>query len=205
MTELKSGTLVEATLPIVRLLRLQQIICGYVAQGDEPTEFLGKTNPRLELVEDLRDSLGHPAIYWARFTKDVDQMMDVLGKEAVRYDGQISPEECERSKQAFQAGDAQWLVGNSAKGAEGLTMTQAKTVVYYSNSFRLITRQQSEDRAHRAGQEGAEHAIDGRMVNGVHYVDLCCADTVDDDIIDSLRANFNIAAQLTGDRLRSWL
>lgn len=120
----------------------------------------------------------------------------------MRYDGALTEEECERSKEAFNAGDAQWFVGNVAKGARGLTLNAAKSALYYSNTFRLRDRLQSEDRCHRWGQDGAEHGDAG---TGVLYVDLCATDTVDHKIIENLRAKFDIAAQLTGDVLREWI
>jgi hypothetical protein len=52
---------------------------------------------------------------------------------------------------------------------------RATTVIYYSNSFDLEVRLQSEDRAHRIGQ-----------TNKVTYVDLIAKDTVDEHIVKAL-------------------
>ena len=38
-------------------------------------------------------------------------------------------------------------------GGYGLTLTASHTVIYYSNSYDLEIRLQSEDRAHRIGQK----------------------------------------------------
>jgi hypothetical protein len=81
-------------------------------------------------------------------------------------------------------------------------MTGAKTGVYYSNSFKLITRLLSEDRCHRYGQDGADH---GEAGHGVLYADLMAEGTVDDKIVAALRSKFDIASRLTGDRLRDWI
>lgn len=194
--ELEDGAVVDGALAIVRLLRLQQITCGYVKTDveDEPVRMIGNTNPRLECAEELLKNLHHPAIVWTRFSKDVDQLMDILGKGAVRYDGRISEDEAERSKLAFQGGEAQWFVGNPAKGSAGLTLNQAKTTVYYNNSFKLIERLQSEDRNHRFGQD-----------NAVHYIDIQAPSTVDEHITRALRGHLDIASQITGDKLREWI
>ena len=146
-------------------------------------------------MEDIRDSTFHPCIVWARFRHDVDQLMDLLGKEACRYDGQVDDDQAERNKLAFQAGDYKWFVGTAQKGGPGLTLTQAKTMVYYSNSFRLIDRLQSEDRAHRAGMD--EHPL--------NIIDLCANDTVDNRIIDRLREKKEIAAEVQGDSWKEWI
>lgn len=193
--QLETGELIEAPLVIVQLLRLQQITCGYVATGDDNviTELPGP-NPRLNAAEDIRDSLHHPAIFWSRFTRDIDKLMDLLGKRAVRYDGQVGDDERARAKAAFQSGDAQYFVGNPAAGSTGLTLVQARTVCYYSNGFRLIDRLQSEDRAHRIGQE---HPVD--------YIDIVAHQTVDTHIVGALRDKFDIASKITGDQLRNWI
>lgn len=194
--ELESGNIVEAPLAIVRMLRLQQIICGYVAsEADEPIEMIGGKNPRLELlVDDILPNLGHKAIIWARFTKDIDLIMDALGDKAVRYDGQVDEDDRALAKDDFQKGDAEFFIANAAAGATGLTLHAARTVVYYSNSFKLVDRLQSEDRAHRIGQE-----------HPVNYIDLVAPNTIDTHIVGALRNKFDIANQITGDALKDWI
>lgn len=202
--ELEDGVVIDADMAIVRLLRLQQIACGYVqADTEEPTRLLGNSNPRLELLEDITAHLGHKAIIWSRFTRDIDQIMDLLGRRAVRYDGKISDEECARSKQEFQHGDAQFFVGNQQKGASGLTLHAAKTAIYYANNFNLRDRLQSEDRCHRIGQEGVVNEQGEDPC--VNYIDLICPGTVEQHIVKALRSKYNIAAQITGDELREWI
>ena len=121
------------------------------------------------MLTDFLERLNHSAIVWARFRKDVDLLINVLGDRACRYDGSLTDEECEQSKNAFNAGDKQFFVGTPAKGARGLTLNIAKSVVFYSNDFRLRNRLQAEDRCHRYGQGGAEHEGYG---HGVLYCDI---------------------------------
>lgn len=188
--------IITAELPIVKLLRFQQIACNYVPVGeDEPVHMFSAKNPRMNVMEGIRDETHHPVIVWARFKHDVDQLMDLLGRDAVRYDGSLDDDEAERSKLAFQAGDAQWFVGTAQKGGPGLTLTQAKTMVYYSNSFRLVDRLQSEDRAHRAGMD--EHPV--------NYIDIVANDTVDERIVENLRNKRDIAVEIQGDPWREWI
>jgi len=73
-------------------------------------------------------------------------------------------------------------------------LTAATTVIYYSNSYNLEHRIQSEDRAHRIGQ-----------TKSVNYVDLCTQGTIDEKIIKALRAKKNIAATVLGEDITSWL
>jgi len=192
---LDSGSVIDGNLAVTRLLRLQQIICGYVKTDDEePIHVLEGKNPRLDALAELVDGIFHPAIIWARFTKDIDLIMDLLGDNAVRYDGKISAEQAAENKRRFQEGEVQFFVATPQKGGTGLTLVQAKTVIFYSNSFKLIDRLQAEDRAHRIGQDVS-----------VSYIDIVCKGTVDEHIVRSLREKFDIASQITGDQIKEWI
>ena len=67
-------------------------------------------------------------------------------------------------------------------------------VVYYSNSFDLEKRLQSEDRAHRIGQ-----------TKNVTYIDLIAVNSVDEKIVRALREKINIATQVLGEDIKQWL
>ncbi len=193
--ELEEGV-EEVELAIVRLLRLQQIACGYIqSEEDEPVRLIGKNNPRLELLKEIVDGLSHPAIIWSRFTKDIDQICEALGDRCTRYDGSISEDVCFNNQDSWKTGKYDIIAANPAKGKEGLTWHRAKTVIYYSNSFKLIDRLQSEDRAHRIGMDQ----------NPVNYIDIEAVGTVDSHIIRALRNKFDIASTITGDSLREWI
>lgn len=191
---METGVDMPPSLAIVLLLRLQQITCGYLPDPSSELTLLEDKNPRLSLLEEICGDVSHKAIIWARFTKDIDLICQSLGKEAVRYDGQVGDDDRALAIERFQNGDARYFVGNPAAAGEGLTLTAARTVIYYNNSFKLNERQQSEDRAHRHGQE-----------HPVNYIDIVCNDTIDEKIIESMQAKINVANKITGDRLRDWL
>ena len=79
-------------------------------------------------------------------------------------------------------------------GGLGLTLTCARSVLYYNNSFSLEERLQSEDRPHRIGQE-----------HPVQYTDLMAQGTIDVHIARALVKKYNVASQITGDEVRAWL
>lgn len=193
------GGVVTAPLAITQMLRLQQVVCGYVpvdsTDGEpQPVTLLGKTNPRLELQESLCQSYHGQGIVWARFHKDIDQIMDLLGSKACRYDGMVAPEDRQKNKEAFLAGDVQWFVSNPAAASRGHTFVNAAWVSYYSNSFNYIHRQQSEDRCHRIGTK-----------TEVLYNDLVCSGTVDTRIIANLRNKLDVSCEITGDERLEWI
>ena len=67
-------------------------------------------------------------------------------------------------------------------------------LVYFSNGYDLEKRLQSEDRAHRIGQK-----------KSVTYVDIICEDTVDEKIVKALKDKINIASEVLGEELKSWI
>lgn len=196
MAFLSSGVLVTAPLAITRLLRLHQVTSGYIPTGDdeEPIHLIGTKNPRLECLKEIVTDLPHSAIIWARFQKDIDQIMELLGDEAVRYDGLVSEEDRVINKKLFQEGKKKFFVGNPSVGAEGLTLTIAKTTIYYNNDFNLHKRLQSEDRNHRIGQD-----------THVQYIDIIGKGTVDQHIVNALRDKLDVANQITGDKMKEWI
>jgi hypothetical protein len=190
------GQFIDAEMSVTRLIRLQQVACGYLhSKSDEPKIMIGKTNPRLEAVVEYCSTLTHQTIIWARFKSDIDQIMEALGDEAVRYDGQVSPDQCQWAKEQFQQGKFKYFVATPDKGATGLTLHMAKTVIYYSNSFKLEDRLQSEDRAHRAGMDDSP----------VNYIDVIAPETVDGHIVESLKGKYDVFHQITGDELKDWI
>ena len=85
-------------------------------------------------------------------------------------------------------------MGHPKTGGYGLTLTAANTVIYYSNSYDLELRLQSEDRAHRIGQK-----------NKVTYIDLISPKTIDEKIVTALRNKIKIADTILGEDARDWL
>jgi len=195
--EFEDGLIIDCEAAITRLLRLQQVVCGYLGTGPgEPIRRIHeKKNPRLEMVvDDILEDLPHAGILWCRFTEDVDQLVTALGKKCVRYDGQVNNDDRAIAKKRFQSGDVQFMVMSSA-GAEGLTLLNAKTSIFYSNSFVAIKREQMEGRTHyRIGQ--TEHTS---------VIDVICEGTVDNDIVKALKDKFDISSMLTGERLQRML
>ena len=96
----------------------------------------------------------------------------------------------------FQDGQSElrFIVGHPKTGGYGLTLTAASNVIYYSNSYDLELRLQSEDRAHRIGQ-----------TNKVTYVDIISPQTVDQKIVDALRSKISVADTILGEDAREWL
>ena len=113
----------------------------------------------------------------------------------VDYYGLTPQDQRQKNKDAFQNDSkVRYFVGTPQTGGYRLTLTAANTVIYYSNGYDLEKRIQSEDRAHRIGQK-----------KSVTYVDILAEETVDSKIVKSLRKKINIASEVMGEELRSWI
>jgi SNF2 family DNA or RNA helicase len=198
MTELE-GEGASVTNVIVQLLRLHQITCGHLTTDDH--EIREIKNDRLKELMEILEELDGRAIIWANYRHDIRRIYQAVvaeyGAESiVTYFGDTTDDERVRAVDRFQdrSSPVRWFLGNTQTGGYGITLTEANTVIYYSNNYDLEKRLQSEDRAHRIGQQ-----------RSVTYIDLVCRGTVDEKIIDSLRNKNDIARQITGDQWREWL
>lgn len=185
---------VSAEMAIVRMQRMQQITLGYVQLDGEDVITDLKDNPRLDLLGELIEDMGtDQVLIWARYRRDVDKIMSLLGDRAVKIDGSVSQADRVAAVAAIQAGDKQFFVGTPAAAGEGWTMTAAHQTIYYSNSYRLGDRLQSEDRNHRIGQ-----------TNRVTYTDLVARGSMDRAILRALRMKKNISDIVLGDEKFTW-
>jgi SNF2 family DNA or RNA helicase len=202
MKEEASAILNEKTVTtmnvLTQLMRLQQITCGHFVADDGTTQEI-KSN-RLNELMDILDEVEGKAILWAHWQKDVQIIKKALIKEhgpgsVVDYYGRTPQDERQSNIKKFQNDPrCRFLVGTPSTGGYGITLTAASTVIYYSNGYDLEKRLQSEDRAHRIGQH-----------KPVTYVDILAEETVDEKIVKSLRKKINIASEVLGEELRSWI
>ena len=184
---------------LTQLMRLHQITCGH-SKLDDGTEISIPTKRTEELLSVIEETSGK-VIIWANYRHDIESIKLELQKEygmaAVgTYYGDTDEEERRRVVREFQEPESElrFFVGNPRTGGYGLTLTAASTVVYYSNSFDLEVRLQSEDRAHRIGQ-----------TKSVTYVDLMVPGTIDEKIVRALRDKIDIANEVLGEEMKEWL
>jgi SNF2 family DNA or RNA helicase len=183
---------------LTQLMRLQQITCGHFTADDGATQPI-PNNRITELMDVLEETEGK-AIIWAHYQYDITAIINAVVKKygpgsIVDYYGLTPQEQRQPNIKRFQDDpECRFIVGTPSTGGYGITLTAANTVIYYSNGYDLEKRLQSEDRAHRIGQK-----------KSVTYVDLMADDTVDEKIVQALRKKINIASEVLGEELRSWI
>ena len=193
-----NGKTITTMTALTQLMRLQQITCGHFVADDGTTQSI-KSN-RLNELMDILEEVEGKAIIWAHWQKDIKNIVAEIRRvygpgSVVDYYGLTPQEQRQENKDAFQKDSkVRFFVGTPQTGGYGLTLTAANTVIYYSNGYDLEKRLQSEDRAHRIGQK-----------KSVTYIDILCEETVDSKIVKSLRKKINIASEVLGEELKSWI
>lgn len=197
--QLENGT-IQPVERIASVTKLSQIVSGYfIVPGTQMVNRIMpiEDNPKLKsLMDELDDCLesGAQVIVWARFhaeIEDISKLLSAASIKHVQYHGNVSHSSRQLAIDAFQAGRAKVFVGQQAAGGTGITLTAASNVIYYSNSWSLEDRLQSEDRAHRIGQ-----------VKSVRYVDIIAQDTIDENVVKALRGKTDVARTIMGDARR---
>lgn len=201
---LEDGT-VEPIARIASLTKLSQIVSGYyippLGDSEHPVRIMKlEDNPKLKLLVDEVDTIvnenAEQVIIWARFRveqRDIVEALRAAGiQSVVEYHGGVARQDRASAIDAFQSGAARVFIGQQAAGGTGITLTAASNVIYYSNTWSLEDRLQSEDRAHRIGQR-----------NVVRYLDIVAANTIDERLSKALQRKQNLAAQVLGDNRRA--
>lgn len=191
------GSEITAELAIQRLVRLQQVCSGYLPADDdwdEPLREICTEHPRVQALRGIVERTTSQGTIWCKYNIDAEQISALLTKMDESHVVYCKNNRNE-ARYGFQDGKYCWFIAKqSSSAARGLTLTAATTVVYFNNNFVLDDRAQSEDRAHRHGQE-----------NKVTYIDIVARDTVDEHILAVLRRKRDISQIVTGDAPESWV
>jgi SNF2 family DNA or RNA helicase len=210
--ELEGMPTVNATIALTVLLRLQQIVGGFLPASEEDRA-LGREayrpipggNPKLDaLLEDLEEVPdGSKVLIWAKFRAELDivakAVADKYGRESVaEFHGGVHEKDRTERRKLFQDRDhpLRFLVLQIDTGGVGLTLTAADRAYYFSNGFSLESRLQSEARNHRSGSEIHAH---------ITYTDLVMRGTIDAKLLNTLRKKLSLANIVTGDNWKEWM
>lgn len=187
--ELKSGTIVDATQAMTKVMRLQQVLCGHVGaidqnEGIKVDEFIPSN--RANYVAELVEEASGKVIVFCRFIRDVDLVISALGQNRIRAIGLSSriegPQRMLEIDRWRHDKDIKVLAITIATGGTGLTLNEANTTIFYSNSWSSTDRLQAEDRNHRIGQ-----------INKVTYHDLIVKKHIDHRLLNALKKKQSLA------------
>ena len=148
---------------------------------------------------DLLEETSGKVVVFAVFQTDIQELeraiTEKFGQGSVAsYYGHTRQDERQKIIEKFQDPDSElrYFVSNPQTGGRGITLTEANTMIFYSNSYDLELRVQAEDRIHRIGQE-----------HSCTYIDLVSPGTVDEQILRNLLSKVKISNEVLGE-VRSW-
>jgi SNF2 family DNA or RNA helicase len=198
-SELDSGGFVTATSVIVRLLRLHQVLCGHTRDEDNQLRVVSSNRLKI-LMDTMEEAAFEKIIVWCPFIYGIEEIAAELRKahgprSVVTYYGATSSDDRVIAVERFQKDDTcQFFIGNQQTAGYGITLTAAKTMIFYSNNYDLEQRLQAEDRPHRIG-----------LHHPLTIIDLQARDTVDGKIITALRKKLDLVSLINNDGYRKWL
>jgi SNF2 family DNA or RNA helicase len=191
------GTFVSGAMVVVRMLRLHQLLMGYVVDQNGVHREIDEN--RTQALLDLLAEYDGKAVIWCSYDYSVRKIAAALEKEygaeaVARFWGRNANVREEEDRRFTQEDKCRFMVATPGSGGRGRKWDVANLVVYYSNTDNLEHRDQSEERAKDMHKEAT-----------TLYVDLVVKGTVDEKIIRALRQKINLAATITGDDYREWL
>ena len=184
---------------LTEILRLHQVANGFV-KSDEGEINVFEDCPKLKELLSILEEADGKFIIWANYVQNIktiiNKLKEVYGANSVvSIFGEVSTEDRQEAVRRFQDDSScRFFVGNPSTGGYGLTLTAASYVVYFSNSYNLEVREQSEDRAHRIGQK-----------KNVTYIDLIAEGTIDEFIVSALSKKMKLSAETLGEQTKKWL
>lgn len=201
-SQLASESYVTATMVLTQRIRLDQVLCGFVA--DESGNFHEIPERRTDTLLEVIDEVEGKVIVWTSHDYSVRKISDRLRREygddsVAQFWGGNRATRGADERRFKQDPACRFMVATPAAGGRGNTWVGAGLSVYYNNADDLEQRLQSEDRTHRDGLTAPGGA--GRA----DYVDLCARGTLDERKIKSLRAKLDISTLINGDNYREWL
>ena len=182
---------------LTQLMRLQQVVAGSLRNEEGETIVL--KNNRVQAVLDLLEETSGKVVIFAVFRTDIEELEKAIANKfgtgaVASYYGKTPQDERQKIIDKFQDPDNElrYFVSNPQTGGRGITLTEASTMIFYSNSYDLELRVQAEDRIHRIGQE-----------RSCTYVDLVSEGTVDEKILKNLLSKVKISNEVLGE-VRNW-
>jgi SNF2 family DNA or RNA helicase len=183
---------------LTEILKLHQCVNGHVKTDDH--KIIEFDDPKMDQLLEVIEENDGKFIIWANYIYNIEKIISVLQdrygvNSVVSVYGKVDAEQRIKNVKKFENDDeVRFFVGNPSTGGYGLNLVSASYVVYYSNSYNLEVREQSEDRAHRIGQD-----------KNVLVIDLIVKGTVDEMIISALKGKIKLSAKTLGEEAKKWI
>lgn len=167
---------------IVKTLRLQQITGGTIPT--DTGKFYYNDYKIKVLNEIIQENPDNKIVIWCKFLEEIhmiERFFVSKNMESVSIYGDVK-NRTEIIHKFQNDENTKYFIGQIKTAGMGITLTASNLVVYYSNSFSIEARSQSEDRCHRIGQK-----------NNVLYIDILAKKSIDEYIVKVLQKKQRIS------------
>lgn len=184
-----------ANLAITKLLRLQQIVSGFVKLEEADQEQPLDSNREEVLKEILEDiTPHHKVIVWAVFHSNfatIRKVCEELKIEYVELHGEIKNADRQKNIDSFNSpGGPRVFIGHPASSGHGINLVVASYSIFFSRGFSLEFDLQAESRNHRGGSEIHEK---------ITRIDLVVKDSIDEIVLERLEKKQGISEAILKD------
>ena len=173
-----AGGWVTANNALTKILRLQQIVQGWVKDEDGCMREVGSS--KRKLLEDVLETLDgqEPVVVFCRFHSDLDSVRRVcedLGRGCLELSGRPSGKD---GLHAFQSGGGPVLAVQIQAGGVGVDLSRAAYTIYYAPTYDMGAYEQSLRRTRRPTEH--KHAT-------FFYYHLVAENTIDVQVYQALK------------------
>lgn len=140
----------------VQSARLGQIASAMPVLSGGEVIALDNPSCKIDALMDLLDESDEAMVVGAESRKLIELAAATLDKHKISYvliTGKVGADERAAAVKKFQAGGARVCLVTLGAGAEGITLTRARILVFLQVSFSQVANTQFEDRIHRIGQD----------------------------------------------------
>lgn len=155
IAELADDTVTVALNPLQQFVRLSQFASSYAGLEDDKVRLELPSNKVEAFVELLEEAGTEPVVAFAESKQLINlaaAVIDKLGISVGLITGDTTPDQRQAYIRDFQAGNLRVMLCTSA-GAEGITLTAARILVFLQRFWSSIKNAQAADRVHRIGQD----------------------------------------------------
>jgi SNF2 family DNA or RNA helicase len=183
----KLGQNISAFIMLTKFVKAIQITSGYL-KTDEGNYLKLKTNPKLAELQGLIEEIvpDDAIVIWCKYLFSISLIEKLLRDMGLNYlviRGDV--EDKSAVAETFQNSsieDIPILIGQIRSGGVGLNLHKASYEIFYENEWRLLDREQAEDRCHRIGSK-----------KNVTIIDLLMKNTIDEQIVRAIKQKKEVA------------
>ena len=189
----ENGELIDIDHVIVQIAKLRQIASGFFY--DEQHTAVHLKCSKLDLLEDVLKDPGMAGqkpkvIVWAAHTAElrmIRQMAAGNSWKSVAFFGSDRKAKEQARKSFRDDPSVRLFVGQVDAGVGMNELIVADTAIYYSNSTKVVSRQQSERRNRRIGSE---------IHRSITYYDLLTEGTIDKHVLSCVKRHMSLATTI---------